>query len=162
MEKTIKRKKNRKANYGSRIGLADRVNQIEKQLMRTDLPDFQTGDTVKVHVRIKEGEKERVQAYEGVVIARSNRGSGKSFTVRKMSHGVGVERIFLESSPKVARVEIVQPGKSRRSKLYYLRALQGKAAKLDRELERTSEETPAVTASAEAPAKATAKPAAKK
>ena len=91
-----------------------------------------------VHVRIKEGEKERIQAYEGVVIARQNKGASKSFNVRKISHGVGVERIFLETSPKIAKIEIVQEGKVRRAKLYYLRGLEGKAAKIEREIE-TSE-----------------------
>ena len=89
-------------------GLESRVTFVEQAMLRKDLPDFSPGDTVRVHVRIKEGEKERVQAYEGVVIARQNKGASKSFTVRKMSHGVGVERIFLESSPKVAKLEIVQ------------------------------------------------------
>lgn len=88
-----------------------------------------------MHVRIKEGEKERIQIYEGVVIAQSNRGVNRSFTVRKISHGVGVERIFLESSPKIAKLEIVQQGRVRRAKLYYLRGLEGKAARIEREVE---------------------------
>ena len=116
-------------------GLADRVGQVEKPLIRTDFPKYGAGDTVKVHVRIKEGEKERIQIYEGVVIACSNKGSSKSFNVRKISHGVGVERIFLESSPKIAKLEVAQVGKVRRAKLYYLRALEGKAARIDREVE---------------------------
>ncbi|MCM2279373.1 MAG: 50S ribosomal protein L19 [Oligoflexia bacterium] len=102
-------------------------------MLRADLPDFKAGDTVRVQVRIKEGEKERIQAYEGIVIAKNNKGASKSFTVRKISHGVGVERTFLESSPKVAKLEIVQTGKVRRAKLYYLRELEGKAAKVERE-----------------------------
>ncbi|MEK6578242.1 MAG: 50S ribosomal protein L19 [Bdellovibrionota bacterium] len=112
---------------------------IENPMLRKDLPEFKSGDTVKVHVKIKEGEKERIQIYEGVVIARSNRGAGKSFTVRKMSHGVGVERMFLASSPKVAKIEVAEVGRVRRSKLYYLRALEGKAARIDRELDVTSD-----------------------
>lgn len=130
--------KYRKTSKGAQIpqrSLADRVASVEKAMMRTDFPDFSPGDTVRVHVRIKEGEKERVQAYEGVVIGRQNKGASKSFTVRKMSHGVGVERIFLEASPKVAKVEIVQVGRVRRAKLYYLRGLEGKAAKIEREVE---------------------------
>ncbi|MGZ3689441.1 MAG: 50S ribosomal protein L19 [Bdellovibrionota bacterium] len=108
---------------------------VEKDLLRTDFPDFKPGDTIRVQVRIKEGEKERVQAYEGVVIGRYNAGAGKSFCVRKSSHGVGVERTFMESSPKIARIEMVQEGKVRRAKLYYLRGLEGKAAKIEREVE---------------------------
>src|SRR5256885_2187183 len=111
-------------------GLAERVALIERENMRKDLPTFKPGDTVKVHVRIKEGEKERIQIYEGVVIARKGAGGSKAFTVRKISHGVGVERMFLESSPKVAKLEVVQQGKVRRAKLYYLRALEGRAAKI--------------------------------
>ncbi|MCM2324560.1 MAG: 50S ribosomal protein L19 [Oligoflexia bacterium] len=102
-------------------------------MLRTDLPDYKPGDTVRIQVRIKEGEKERVQAYEGIVIAKNNKGASKSFTVRKISHGVGVERTFLEASPKVAKMEIVQAGKVRRAKLYYLRELEGKAARVERE-----------------------------
>ena len=119
-------------------GLADRVGTIEKTTLRNDLPEFSAGDTIRVQVSIKEGEKERVQAYEGVVIDRSGRGASKSFTVRKISHGVGVERIFLETSPKVAKVEVVQRGKVRRAKLYYLRALVGRAAKIERQIETTA------------------------
>lgn len=110
-----------------------RVAEVEKEFLRTDL-EYQIGDTVKVHVKIKEGEKERVQLFEGVVIAQSNRGSTRTFTVRKMSHGVGVERIFSEASPKVAKIQVVQQGKIRRAKLYYLRGLEGKAARLEREV----------------------------
>lgn len=119
-------------------GLSNKVALVEKALSRTDLPKFAAGDTVRVHVRIKEGEKERLQAYEGVVIARGNHGAGKSFTVRKISHGVGVERIFMEASPKVAKLEVIQEGKVRRAKLYYLRELEGKAAKIDRDVETTA------------------------
>jgi large subunit ribosomal protein L19 len=116
-------------------GLAAKVAAVEAGQTRKDLPNFNPGDTVRVNVRIKEGEKERVQGYEGVVIARSNKGSQKSFIVRKFSHGVGVERVFLESSPKIASLEVVQAGKVRRAKLYYLRELEGKAAKIEREVE---------------------------
>lgn len=116
-------------------GLSDKVAMIERSTLRTDFPIFKAGDTVRIHQRIKEGEKERIQIYEGVVIARGNHGAGKSFTVRKMSHGVGVERIFLESCPKIARLERVQEGKVRRAKLYYLRGLEGRAARIEREVE---------------------------
>jgi large subunit ribosomal protein L19 len=130
--------KYRRTSKGTHVnlkGMAGRVEVVEKAMLRKDMPNYGAGDTVRVHVRIKEGEKERVQVYEGVVIACSNRGASRSFTVRKISHGVGVERIFLETSPKVAKLEIVQVGRVRRAKLYYLRGLEGKAAKIEREVE---------------------------
>lgn len=130
--------KYRRTSYGTQMpgkGLAEKVALVDKSVAKAELPNFKPGDTVRVHVKIKEGEKERIQAYEGVVIARSNKSSSKSFTVRKMSHGVGVERIFTESSPKVAKLEVLQQGKVRRSKLYYLRELEGRAAKIEREVE---------------------------
>jgi len=110
---------------------------IEKLLAkskRTDLPNFAPGDSIRVHVKIKEGDKERLQAFEGVVIART-RGPQASFTVRKMSFGQGVERIFPENARVIDKVEIVRSSKVRRAKLYYLRALRGKAARL-RDVER--------------------------
>lgn len=116
-------------------GLADKVALVEKTTMKNAFPDFKPGDTVRVHVRIKEGEKERVQVYEGLVIARGNKGGSKSFTVRKISNGVGVERIFLETSPKIAKLEIAQRGKVRRAKLYYIREREGRAARVEREVE---------------------------
>lgn len=113
-------------------------NQIIERLLskqkRTDLPKFSPGDTVRVHVKIKEGDKERLQAFEGVVIARS-RGPQASFTVRKISFGQGVERIFPESSKVIDKVELLRSSKVRRAKLYYLRNLRGKAARL-RDVER--------------------------
>ena len=130
--------KYRRTSKGTQVkigGLAECVASIEQPLIRKDLPKFKAGDTVKVHVRIKEGEKERTQIYEGLVIAMSNRGATKSFTVRKISHGVGVERIFQEASPKVAKLEVVQEGKVRRAKLYYIRELEGKAARIERNVE---------------------------
>ena len=105
---------------------------IEKLLAkskRTDIPSFAPGDTIRVHVKIKEGDKERLQAFEGVVIAR-NRGPQASFTVRKMSFGQGVERIFPANSKVIDKVEVVRSSKVRRAKLYYLRTLRGKAARL--------------------------------
>lgn len=130
--------KYRRTSKGSRVpqkGLADRVALVEKSVAKPDLAEFKPGDTVKVHARIKEGEKERVQIFEGVVIARRGSGGSKSFTVRKISHGVGVERTFMDMSPKVAKVEVAQSGSVRRAKLYYLRGLEGKAARIDREVE---------------------------
>ncbi len=97
---------------------------------RTDLPEFRPGDTVKVHVKIKEGEKERLQAFEGVVIKRANTGMGETFTVRKISFGHGVERIFPINAPVIDHIDLVRTGVVRRAKLYYLRALRGKAARL--------------------------------
>jgi large subunit ribosomal protein L19 len=106
------------------------IKAIEKRQLRTTLPDFRVGDTVKVFVKIKEGEKERVQAFEGVVIKRTRGVSRASFTVRKISYGVGVERVFPLSSPMVDRVEVSARGEVRRARLYYLRELQGKAARI--------------------------------
>lgn len=106
------------------------IEQLEKEQMRMDLPNFRPGDNVKVHVKIKEGDRERIQVFEGVVIRRRAGGSRSSFTVRKISYGVGVERIFPTHSPAIDRVEVVQRGKVRRAKLYYLRQLKGKAARI--------------------------------
>ncbi len=106
------------------------LEQIEKEQMRTDLPDFRPGDTVKVHVKIKEGDKERIQVFEGIVIRKRQGNNRGSFTVRKVSYGVGVERIFPSHSPAIERIEIVQRVKVRRAKLYYLRQLRGKAARI--------------------------------
>ncbi|GBC77869.1 50S ribosomal protein L19 [bacterium HR08] len=104
--------------------------EFEKAQMRTDIPDFAPGDTVRVHVRIKEGDKERIQVFEGVVIARKHGGLRETFTVRKISFGVGVERIFPLHSPVIERIEVVRRGDVRRAKLYYLRQLKGKAARV--------------------------------
>ena len=101
----------------------DILNTLEK---RKKLPTFRVGDTVKVHVRIREGEKERVQVFEGTVIKRRRGGHGASFTVRKLSYGIGVERVFPEQSPALEQVEMVQRGKVRRARLYYLRGRRGK------------------------------------
>jgi large subunit ribosomal protein L19 len=108
----------------------NKIELIEREQMRMDLPDFIPGDTVKVHVKIKEGEKERIQAFQGVVISRREGTMGASFTVRKVSYGVGVERIFPMHSPSIDRVEIITRGRVRRGKLYYLRNLRGKAARI--------------------------------
>lgn len=133
----IKRKSASRGFYKNSIGVGAKVALVEKSTMGNmeTFPNFTAGDNVKVHVRIKEGDKERTQAYEGLVIALSGKGASRSFTVRKMSHGVGVERIFLFSSPKVAKIDVVQVGKVRRAKLYYIRELEGRAAKIEREVE---------------------------
>jgi len=106
------------------------LDQLEKEQMRTDLPVFKPGDTLRVHVRIREAEKERIQVFEGVVIKKKKGGARASFTVRKISYGVGVERIFPLHSPVIDTIEVVQRGKVRRSRLYYLRGLKGKAARI--------------------------------
>ena len=106
------------------------VKQIEREMMRLDLPSFFPGDTVKVHVKIKEGEKERIQAFQGVVISKRKGMANATFTVRKVSYGIGVERIFPMHSPVIDRIEVLTHGRVRRSKVYYLRKLKGKAARL--------------------------------
>ena len=106
------------------------IEQIEREQMRTDIPDFGPGDSVKVHVKIREGEKERIQVFQGVVISKKKGLADATFTVRKVSYGIGVERIFPLHSPLVNKIEIVAHGKVRRSKIYYLRKLKGKAARI--------------------------------
>ncbi len=103
---------------------------VEREQLRTDLPDFRVGDTVRVHVKIVEGEKERIQLFEGVVIRKKRGGIRSTFTVRKISYGIGVERIFPTHSPRIDRIDILSKGKVRRSKLFYLRGLKGKAARI--------------------------------
>lgn len=107
-----------------------RIEEIENEAKRSDHPDFRPGDTVRVHVRIKEGDKERIQIYEGVVISRKRAGLKTTFTVRKMSYGVGVERIFPLHGPMVAKIELKARGRVRRSRLFYLRERTGKAARI--------------------------------
>lgn len=106
------------------------MQQLESDLVRKDIPEFAPGDTVVVQVRIKEGDRERLQAYEGVVIAKRNRGANSSFTVRKISHGEGVERVFPTHSPTVAEIKVKRRGDVRRGKLYYLRDRSGKSARI--------------------------------
>lgn len=106
------------------------LDQVEAAHLRSDLPDFRPGDTVRVHVRVVEGGRERVQAYEGVVISRRGGGLRESFTVRKVSFGVGVERVFPVHAPIIQRVEVVRRGDVRRAKLYYLRERVGKATRI--------------------------------
>lgn len=111
------------------------LDQLEKEQMRTDLPAFKPGDTLRVHVRIREADKERIQVFEGIVIKKKKGGSRASFTIRKTSYGVGVERIFPLHSPIIDTIEVVQRGKVRRSRLYYLRELKGKAARIKEKVE---------------------------
>lgn len=106
------------------------MDAIEKEQMRVDIPDFRPGDTIKVHARIREGEKERVQVFQGFVIRKRKGTTGATFTVRKVSYGVGVERIFPLHSPTIDKIEIISRGKVRRGKLYYMRKLRGKAARI--------------------------------
>ena len=111
--------------------MANIIQQLESARMTRKVPDFNPGDTVVVQVKVKEGDRERAQAYEGVVIAKSNRGFNSSFTVRKISHGEGVERVFQTYSPAISEIEIKRRGSVRRAKLYYLRDLSGKAARIE-------------------------------
>jgi len=113
------------------------IAQIEKNFERDDYPEFSSGDTVRVHVKIKEGDKERVQVFQGTVISRRGSGTGASFTVRKTSSGVGVERVFPLCSPNIAKIEKVRSGSVRRKKLYYLRQLTGKSARIKEEFTET-------------------------
>lgn len=111
--------------------MANVIQQIEQSRITRQLPPFNPGDTVVVNVKVVEGDRERVQAYEGVVIAKSNRGFNSSFTVRKISHGEGVERTFQTHSPTIADLSVKRRGNVRRAKLYYLRELSGKAARIE-------------------------------
>ena len=110
------------------------IAQLETEQLRSDIPEFSPGDTVVVQVRVKEGARERLQAYEGVVIAMRSRGINSAFTVRKISHGEGVERVFQTHSPMIAEIKVKRRGKVRRAKLYYLRGLTGKAARIKEKL----------------------------
>ena len=107
------------------------IKKVEDRALRKDLPELRVGDTVRVHVKVVEGEKERVQAFEGVVIKINRGGNRAAFTVRKVSYGVGVERIFPLHSPRIDRLQVLSKSKVRRARLYYLRELSGKAARLD-------------------------------
>ncbi len=112
------------------------VDIIEKENIKSDVPNFNIGDTVRVYVKVVEGDKERLQAFEGVVIAKRNGSIRESFTVRRISYGVGVERTFPIHSPRIDHIEVVRTGKVRRAKLYYLRDLTGKAAKVKEDITR--------------------------
>lgn len=108
----------------------DLVRMVQQQQLRMDVPDFRPGDTVRVHVKVVEGGRERIQAFEGVVIDRKGGGLDETFTVRRVSFGIGVERSFLVHSPRLAKMEVVRRGRVRRAKLYYLRGLRGRAARI--------------------------------
>ena len=112
----------------------DLVKDLTKDLIRTDLPELEVGSTVKVHVKVKEGNRERIQVFEGSIIKIQHGGIQKSFTVRRLSYGIGVERTFPVNSPKIAKIEVVRKGKVRRARLYYLRDRVGKAAKVKERL----------------------------
>lgn len=107
-----------------------KIEQLDKENIRLDLPSFGAGDTVKVHVKIREGEKQRIQAFQGVVISKRKGRSNATFTVRKVSYGIGVERIFPMHSPIIDKIEVLTRGRVRRAKIYYLRKLRGKAARI--------------------------------
>jgi large subunit ribosomal protein L19 len=111
----------------------DVMEMVEREQFRTDLPDFRAGDTIRVHVKIVEGDKERIQPFEGVVIRKKKGGIRSTFTVRKISYGIGVERIFPLHSPRIEHIDIVGRGKVRRARLFYLRNLKGKAARIREE-----------------------------
>lgn len=106
------------------------IDKIERDQMRMDVPEFRVGDTVRVHTKIREGDKERIQVFEGVVIRKHRGGSNATFTVRKVSYGVGVERIFPLHSPRIDKIELIRRGRVRRARLYYLRERIGKAARI--------------------------------
>ena len=111
---------------------------VEREHLRTDLPDFRAGDTIRVHVKIVEGEKERIQPFEGVVIRKKKGGIRSAFTVRKISYGIGVERVFPLHSPRLDRIDVISRGKVRRARLFYLRSLKGKAARIRGEKKRVA------------------------
>ena len=113
------------------------VEEVTSRQLRNDIPDFSSGDTVRVHVRIVENKKERIQVYEGVVIQRRGHGVSETFTVRKVSYGVGVERVFPINSPSIAKIEVVRHGRVRRARIHYMRNLSGKAARI-KEVEKKS------------------------
>ncbi|MBC9783379.1 50S ribosomal protein L19 [Heliobacillus mobilis] len=110
--------------------MQDIIRQIEAEQLRKDIPQFNPGDTVKVHVKVVEGNRERIQVFEGIVIKRRGGGISETFTVRRVSYGVAVERTFLVHSPRIDKLEVVRRGRVRRAKLYYLRGLSGKAARI--------------------------------
>ena len=114
--------------------MTNSIQELEQAQLKNDLPEFGSGDTVRVQVRVKEGDRERLQAFEGVVIAKRNRGLNSSFTVRKISYGEGVERVFQTHSPLVASIEVRRRGDVRRAKLYYLRSRTGKSARIKQKI----------------------------
>jgi len=135
-----------------------RLAQIEKSYLRDDLPQFGSGDTVRVHVKIKEGDKERVQVFQGTVTSRRGGGTGATFTVRKVSAGIGVERVFPLHSPNIALIERIRAGQVRRKKLYYLRELTGKSARIKEQILETDNSKKAEKKAAEKPAEKPVEP----
>lgn len=129
--------------------MANIIDIIDQEQMKKDIPDFSPGDTVVVNVKVKEGTRERIQAFEGVVIARRNRGLKSSLTVRKISHGEGVERVFPLHSPLIDNITVVRHGSVRRAKLYYLRKLSGRAARIKEKLIMKKKIAPAITSMAD-------------
>ena len=132
-----------------------RIAQIEKGYLKDDIPEFKSGDTLRVHVRIKEGDKERVQVFQGTVIGRRGGGTGATFTVRKISSGIGVERVFPLHSPNLDKIELIRSGRVRRAKLNYLRNLTGKSARIKEQLadtDKTKNNNATETPEAEKPA----------
>lgn len=122
---------------GLNLEIMDKLKLVEQSLINEDIPQFTAGDTVNVHYRVREGEKERIQQYEGIVLSERGSGPNKTFTVRKISSNVGVERVFPLNSPFIAQIEVKKKGKVRRSKLFYLRDLRGKAARIkDKEVKK--------------------------
>ncbi len=132
-----RRRENDPAASREEMRTMNRLQSVESPYLHDSFPEFRSGDTVRVHVRVVEGDKERIQVFQGVVIARRGGGTRETFTVRKISGGVGVERIFPLHSPIVDKIEVVRRGKVRRAKLYYLRGLRGKAARIDERQEST-------------------------
>ena len=118
------------------------IEQLEAEQLRSDLPDFSPGDTVVVQVRVSEGQRDRLQAFEGIVIAKHNRGLNSSFTVRKISYGEGVERVFQTHSPAIAAVEVKRKGAVRRAKLYYMRQRRGKSARIKEKIKTSASQQP--------------------
>jgi large subunit ribosomal protein L19 len=123
-------------NIGKLAGMSNIIEEINNEQIHREIPDFVAGDTVVVNIWVREGERQRLQAFEGVVIARKNRGINSAFTVRKISHGTGVERVFQTYSRLIESIEIKRRGKVRRAKLFYLRDLEGKAARIKEKLTR--------------------------
>lgn len=119
--------------------IMNKLQSIESEYFRSDIPEFRAGDNVRVHVKVSEGDKQRIQVFQGVIISRRGTGTGESFTVRKISGGVGVERVFPIHSPVIDKIEVIRRGRVRRAKLYYLRNLRGKAARIE---ERREDRTP--------------------
>jgi len=126
------------------------VDAIEREQLKANVPIFKPGDTLRVHVKVIEGEKERIQVFEGFVLRRSGAANRETFTVRKTSYGVGVERTFPLHSPRIDRIEVVTRGQVRRAKLYYLRKLSGKAARIEEEVQRSTADVKAPPASSDA------------